>query len=411
MFNTKQEYELSMSVKGYGVDYCYLKDKLISKEKLAIENKTKSDLLAINKSRKKDFDIKVIENLSQYLKIISKLPTNDTYPIFYRGQNNSNYLLVPSALRNNTYSEHKLIQEFSRRFPDELNKCNNAMEKLVLMQHYGLHTRCLDITQAPLPALYFACADFKKFMNPSQSNMDKWGEILLFQANNEEDQKYSDSNTVSIMANTAFLKESFSMKELEIRYKQDNHLGALEDYIDLKHVIKHSVIVRTAQNNPRIRNQQGAFILVNSNNICSLIYDRKNIKEKPIDGEYLLEEHLDAVLNDNFTEGLFIDCLIDLENNNGMKSAFPLQGINNIKYQKSNPYDQSDWVPEYIKKDPFDINRLFFRQQNGKRLVILIPPYAKQQILAELAQNNIREDYIYPDMDTVANELNTSIGN
>lgn len=401
------EYEKSMLIKSYGIDYSYLKNNISRERKRNKENETRNALLELN-TPDNDFEIHIVENLDEYQKLIAHLTNDPKFPIFYRGQNNANYLLVPSALRGNTDTEHLLIQEFCRRFPDEIKKCDTAMEKLVLMQHYGLHTRCLDITEAPLPALYFACADFKKFA--TDSNMDKWGEILLFHALNEDDQKYPDSNTVSIMANTAFLKSEFSMKELEIRYKQDNHLGALDDYIYLKHVLKHSVIVRTAQNNPRIKNQQGAFILVNANYCKSAKIKKKNSKSEIWDEPYLFSSDFEEIMDDGFSELDYIDCLVDSFAHSPMRTPFYIEEIKNVIYKKSIPYDQSEYVPDSIKKDPFDINRLFYRNKDGKRIVILIPPYAKKDILEQLALNNIREDFIYPDMDTVSNELNNTIG-
>ncbi len=39
----------------------------------------------------------------------------------------------------------------------------------------------------------------------------------------------------------------------------------------------------------------------------------------------------------------------------------------------------------------------------------MIPPDAKPVILRELALLNITEDFVYPDMDNVANEINEKI--
>lgn len=405
----KKQYDIAMAVKKYGIDYSYLCNRFIKnnpEERKKIEKETKEKLKLINK-KTKDLKIIIVENLTQYTKFISKLPNDPKYPIFYRGQNNANYLLNPSALRASPINENMLLKEFCRRFPSEIKKCDNAMEKLVLMQHYGLHTRCLDITEAPLPALYFACADFKKFTQYSETNMDKWGEILLFKAHDNEEQKYPDSNTVSIMANTAFQDNSFGMGHIQISYRQDNHLGAYDDFISLKHILRHSVIVRTEQNNPRIRNQQGAFILVNSNNIEMAEITYENGETEIIEDKFLFDnytEHMSEYIKEaEFLKNLKED--LNLENPNKK-----IKKIDIYYYEKTIPYEQSESVPEYVKTDPFDINRLFYKNNEQKRLVVLIPPYAKENILKELAQNKITEDFIYPDMDTVSNELNNTIG-
>ena len=58
--------------------------------------------------------------------------------------------------------------------------------------------------------------------------MNKWGEILLFKAKNEEDQKYPDSNTVSIMANTAFLDDpAYSALNEQSQNAADRHAHEL----------------------------------------------------------------------------------------------------------------------------------------------------------------------------------------
>ena len=405
----KKQYEIAMAVKKYGIDYSYLCNNSIKNnpaEREKCEKETKEKLKKISQNAK-DFKIIIIENLAQYQKIISHLPNDPIYPIFYRGQNNANYLLTPSAFRSNPATEHILLKEFCRRFPGEIQKCNNAMEKLVLMQHYGLHTRCLDVTEAPLPALYFACADFKKFTQYSKTNMDKWGEVLLFKAKDSDELKYPDSNTVSIMANTAFQDCYFSMFNVEMSYKQDNHLSALEQFIYIKHIMRHSVIVRTPQNNPRIRNQQGAFILVNSNNISSVDIEYENTKKKDyIDEPYLFNEYI-TLMNEGDIESEFLK---KVKNELNKKNPNKIKNIEINLYEKAKPYDQSNDVPDYIRVDPFDINRLFYKDSAKKRIIILIPPYAKEKILRELAQNKITEDFIYPDMDTVSNELNNTIG-
>ena len=59
-----------------------------------------------------------------------------------------------------------------------------------------------------------------------------------------------------------------------------------------------------------------------------------------------------------------------------------------------------------MQQDPFDLEKIFYKDDKNKQVVFLIPPQHKRTILAQLEKFNITEDFIYPDMDNVANELN-----
>lgn len=133
--------------------------------------------------------------------------------MFLRGQGNAQYLLNPTVLRTEPSREHRLYNDFCRRFPREVRQCENTIEKLQLMQHFRLQTRALDISESPLVALYFACAPSKKYptiqSDGTTGEQNNWGEITFFRAGPNERKKFDDtaiktfdSSTVSILANT-----------------------------------------------------------------------------------------------------------------------------------------------------------------------------------------------------------------
>lgn len=218
--------------------------------------------------------VKVIESISEYVSFITTLRTSFLNPVFFRGQTNADYLIQPSSLRTNRANEHILIENFLRYFPNEINDCKTAMDKLMLMQHYGLNTRCLDISENPLAALYFACVPYKKFRSSSDET-EKWGEIILFQEKETKNEKEKiikperlkelKSSNVSIIANTAFMEEEFNLWSLGSVWKADKNYTYNEKHMNLKTIVRSSYIVRVPQTNPRIKNQSGAFILVNAN--------------------------------------------------------------------------------------------------------------------------------------------------
>ena len=111
----------------------------------------------IDKSRR--FSIEIIDSLEKFIRIIDEFEYSYMNPILYRGHTNANYFNIPTVFRNHTEKESLLFNEFERKFPTELSNCRSTVEKLLFMQHYGLETRILDVTESPLVALYFACQD------------------------------------------------------------------------------------------------------------------------------------------------------------------------------------------------------------------------------------------------------------
>ena len=245
MFN-RENFKLAKKIKGYGsYDTSDSDDEIES-----IKTVHGSDNLKVKPT--------IIRSLADYIKFISKIESSYKNPVFYRGQPNADYLLTPNCLRTNPKNEHLMIQAFQRKFFDELSKCHTSMEKLVVMQHFHLPTRCFDISESPLMALYFACSHMKKFdYKERKPEEEDWGEIVLFREPDDDDYAASEnlkeieSSNISIIANTAYMEEDFSLWHLGARWKKDVDIGHDEKYIDLRSIVRRSYIARVPQNNVR----------------------------------------------------------------------------------------------------------------------------------------------------------------
>lgn len=376
MLKTETEFEKALRVKGFAF-------------------KKNGSLYTVLIKKKENLELIEIKNLSDYVAKISELKTDKKTSIFYRGQTNANFLQIPSIMRSHENFEEQIINMFMQKFPNEFKNCSTNVDRICLMQHFGLYTRFLDVTENPFAALYFACQPMKKF-GEAERDFDKYGEIFIYKENDADSIKYSNSRTASIIATTAFQKKEFNFKVLENDYRNDiRQIATLVNFIEFKDVVSRSVIVKVKQDNPRIINQQGGFILCNANKIkyAKGFSDQDLIRFM----DYIVKENKNGInLNsERYTGSPFKKFL-----NNKESWDFI--------FEKIIPYDINN-TNKWMQQDPFDLEKIFYRDDKNKQVVFLIPPQNKKIILNQLEKFNITEGFIYPDMDNVANELNLRI--
>lgn len=175
-----------------------------------------------------------------------------------------------------------------------------------------------------------------------------------------------------------------------MEWKKDNNYMREEKYIPLKDIVHRSVIVRPPLNNPRIKNQQGAFILVNANEVKAISEDSSRAKELT---EYILKE-----------ERITFE---DLVKHSKWGKLFNEGKTWELEFKKIKPYSIENKIAIF-NTDPFNLRRIYYKK-DGVQQVVLIPPDKKEDIKKDLARFNITEDFIYPDMDCVANEINERV--
>lgn len=216
--------------------------------------------------------IKSIESVGGFAKDISELKEacRDS-TLFYRGHSRLDYELLPSIMRNEGWmrNEKKMYQELRVRCAQDFAKCESHLDELVEMQHYGMPTRLLDITENPLVALYFACC----------SNEQETGEVILLETV-DEDIRYAKSDTVAVLAALPTLSHDVQedlrrlcnngLAEHEDAYYErlagklaaeiKSRNPAFEPRIRKEDLMGH-VFVTPLRRNPRIMKQDGSFIL------------------------------------------------------------------------------------------------------------------------------------------------------
>ena len=217
-------------------------------------------------------NIKAFKNL---LDNLNEIQNTKGYTLFFRGHSSIiEGTIIPSIYRDDwkIRNEHLIFRDSILYSPNEFDKENTAFEKLVKMQHYGIPTRVLDITQNPLVALYFAC-NAKKLKNGGSD-----GELIIFKIPNKEI-KYYDSDTVSILSNIAKMDAKFRNPIEDNEKSYNEKLGKLIHEIHAEKSYFHPIIeckdlsrvicVKAKMNNPRMIRQNGAFLLFGINDLKS----------------------------------------------------------------------------------------------------------------------------------------------
>ncbi len=275
-----------------------------------------------------------IDNLSEFVKNqISDFNKNIPLEFYYRGEADSSWDTTPSVLRDkNDYfwsRESFFFHEIQVRCPKDFENLT-FLGKLVTMQHYGCPTRLLDITSNPLNALYFAC----------ESGVGLNGKVIFFPMV-QGTMAYGDADRALILScipHLNYFEQKMLLKEilensedklydgkkklhflnkllLEIRTEKPSFEPRIE-FGDLL----NPLFVQPNMINPRIANQQGAFLLSGLSKSHDDII--KKIKSRIADTHIIIPED---------------------------KKKDILRQLNSIGINKGTIYPNMEQVAEYLK--------------------------------------------------------------
>ncbi len=143
-----------------------------------------------------------ISRIEEFVQTVCQLNGDITKPtqlwsqeLLFRGQSNKAYELLPGIARGRHSScqctifndERNLIEMAKFKMPDVFRNDQTPLELLALLQHHGVPTRLLDVTENALVALYFACC----------SNPNTDGEVIVFKRRNESITNYPIVNAIA----------------------------------------------------------------------------------------------------------------------------------------------------------------------------------------------------------------------
>lgn len=330
-----------------------------------------------------------MKKISNYLvkiqKIINEidLPLNE-YEIYFRGESKQRPS-IPGIFRNDfLQNEYNIFRELELRYPNIFDNAKLTIDKLAIMQHYGLPTRLLDFTTNPLLALYMAI---------DTTNLKDFSPRLKIIFVKKENIKYYDSDTISIFSNFSKIKNDLNIN-LNTYFKDNEKIEYTDNpRIMLKAGFRYLNWSNVNQLEPKNKYDLGKLVSQHENGeLQYLLHEIKG--EKPYFKDMIWMEHLtksvifvkpkhnsQRIINQAGLFGIF-------GLNEGKKDKFSLEDCESINDFKIKSLILDEKMSE--KPDP---TKNKFINEIKKSLIILGISYDKVYPEIEHSSNYIKEIY------------------
>lgn len=276
-------------------------------------------------------------------------------PLF-RGHSDNSYKLIPAIARpiesfsSDTliHEERNLIEMAKFKLPDVFREDMQPLELLALLQHYGVPTRLLDVTENALVALYFACCS-------KNNNAGTNGEVIIFKSNELEVANYPVINAIADSYRFATSSQTFQDFYRNIvcqpyfaeqRQSKGTRFDSPADAAKwLNKVFSDPHFVYAPTRSQRQRAQQGRYILFSNYFIKSPYNHPNGISEE----DWIFKEEIEPLNKDNdsiilaritIPKGSKQKLLFDLENFGISKEVLFCDDIGTICDNITNSYQR-----------------------------------------------------------------------
>ena len=330
-------------------------------------------------------EINSISDLSKILQTLGEPKEGHTR--FFRGHGDEGWQMLPSIYREDYLieNEDKIIKDALTYCPDDFLPSDTLFEKLVKLQHYGYSTRLLDLTTNALVALYFAA------WNEQHHNKD--GELMILDIPDEQI-KYGDSDTVSILAAISLQPKPFDLRELKSKVAEEAKIETEIRGLDETNKILFQEIAKKflcEQNNEVKKlfhnSSKGIRSLVNYNDVSLSLFNKS---EDIISMLHII--HTDkpsfrpAINPDDLQRALCVRAKLNNARISRQQGCFLLFGIRDSKTEPAA-------IPDEWQRFASNSQKILVKAEN------------KAAIMEELQSFGISKRTLFPELEAQATEI------